>query len=93
MFSQDLSPYFNVAEFAVAAQLDGVEVAVIFDRAYHDGLGGQIESSSPVCLVPTAAVPSVAQGSALELDGVTYQVTRVEPDGTGVTTLALERSA
>jgi len=93
MFVEDLGPFFNAAELAEEATLDGVAVRVILDRAYRDGLGGLVEATAPAALVPTVAVPAVAQGSVLIVVGATYVVAAVEPDGTGVTTLRLERAA
>jgi len=36
-------------------------------------------------------VPDAAQGDTLEIDAVTYTVTEVQPDGTGLTMLMLRK--
>jgi hypothetical protein len=40
--------------------------------------------------LPSAAVPNVKQGDTLVIPAGTFKVAAVEPDGTGVTHLALE---
>lgn len=90
MFAEDLSPFFSAAEFGSAATLDGVAVTGIFDSAYVDVLG--IASRSPMFTLPTANTTATTQASVLVAAGITYRVTSVQPDGTGVTTLLLERS-
>ena len=90
MFTEDLSPFFNTAELATAATLDGAAVTGIFDNAYTDALG--LASREPMYTLPTASAAAATQSSVLVVGGVTYRVTSVQPDGTGVTTLLLERS-
>jgi hypothetical protein len=88
-FAEDLSPFFRVAEFASSATLDGASAAGIFDNEYVDAFG--MASRQPMFTLPTADAASVTQSSVLVVDGVSYRVTRAEPDGTGVTVLMLER--
>lgn len=90
MFAEDLSPFFNAAELATAATLDGAAVTGIFDNAYTEVFG--MASRAPMFMLPTASASSATQASVLVTGGVTYRVTSVQPDGTGVTTLMLERS-
>lgn len=90
MFSEDLSAYFSVAGFASAATLDGAAVTGIFDNAYTEAFG--MASRAPMFTLPTASAASATQASVLVVGGTTYRVTSVQPDGTGVTTLLLERS-
>ena len=90
MFAEDLSPFFNAAEFASSATLDGASVAGIFDNTYAEVFG--MASRAPMFMLPTASAASATQASVLVTGGITYRVTSVQPDGTGVTTLMLERS-
>jgi hypothetical protein len=90
MFTENLAPFFNVAEFASSATLDGASVSGIFDNAYTDIMG--IASRVPMFTLPTASASAATQASVLITGGVTYRVTSVQPDGTGVTALMLERS-
>lgn len=93
MFAEDLSAFFDVAGgFAVNATIGGLPVAGIFDNGYQGALTGAIESSAPTFIAPTANVAAVVQGTAITVNATAYSVTGVEPDGTGVTTLILERA-
>lgn len=72
------------------AVLDNVRVAGIFDNGYASAADG-MASRDPTFMLPTARAARVRQGSTLRIvDGSTYRVTNMEPDGTGVTTLQLE---
>lgn len=94
MFAEDLSAFFDVAGgFAVNATVGAVSFPVIFDNGYQSALGGMVESTGPVCQAKSADVSTVAQGTSITINAVAYRVREVQPDGTGVTTLFLERSA
>lgn len=90
MFVEDLSVFINPdTPGYVLAKVDGVDVGMLFDRAYTGALSGLVESTGPQAVAKSADVAAVVQGSALVIGGVTYTVTGVEPDGTGITTLQL----
>jgi hypothetical protein len=86
MFTEDVTVFFDPAAFAKAATLTvGTTVTtpnVIFDDAYVDPLGA-FESRAPVAWLPVADAGAVAQGSTLVVDGTTYTVVEVLPDGSG----------
>jgi hypothetical protein len=84
---EDLSVFF--ADFNTTATLDGAAVDVIFDNAYADPLG--VATRQPQAMLTTASAAAATQASVLVVGGVTYRVRSMEPDGTGVTTLTLER--
>lgn len=86
-FTEDIAAFFN--DFAVDATLNGADVQVIFDAVYQDPFN--VESCGPVATILTAAVPSVAHGQSLVIGSTTYKVRGIEPDGTGITLLRLER--
>jgi hypothetical protein len=88
MFAEPLDVFFNVAEHAVSAALDGVAVAGIFDNEYADALG--LATRQPRFMLKSSDAASVTQASVLVVEGSTYRVRSIEPDGTGVTLLALE---
>lgn len=87
-FTEPLAGYFGTDDFAVSATLAGVAVTGIFDARYYEPLG-TVEGSQPMFMLPTASAPSAAHGQALVVNGRTYTVVGVEPDGTGVTLLRL----
>lgn len=94
MFAEDLAPFFDIdAGFAQTATVGGSSFPVIFDKAYAPALGNMVESTGPVCQAKTADVSAVVQGTSITIASVSYKVREVQPDGTGVTILFLERAA
>jgi len=92
MFAEDLSAFFNPAELAEAATLDGVAVTGVFDSAYALGSVGPygMASTQPTLTLPTASVIADPVGLACVVLGKSYTVAAHEPDGTGVSRLVLE---
>jgi hypothetical protein len=91
MFTEDLAPFFSVSDFAVAATLNGASVVGIFDAAYYEPLGNDVQSATPIFTLPTTSASSAAHGQSLVIGATTYKVRGVEPDGTGITVLRLEK--
>ena len=90
MFVEDLSPFFNIAEFASDAMLDGVAVRGIFDADYAmQDTGGGVAAVGPVFTLPSASVPALVTGKAFVHNSIVYKVVEPMPDGTGVTVLRL----
>lgn len=90
-FAEDLAPFFSTSDFAVAALWNGANsVNVIFDAEYTEALRGVVEGSGPTALCAASSMPGVAHGDTLVVNGTTYKVRGVEPDGTGVVLLRLE---
>lgn len=94
MFVEDIAAFLDTTTgFATLATLSvGGSAAVIFDNGYQDGLGGLIESSGPRALGSSPDLVSVVQGSTVTINAVVYRVASIQPDGTGMTLLLLERS-
>ena len=84
-FVEDLTPFF--ADFAAVATKSGVAVSGIFDKAYGESFG-LIAGNDPV--FRTASSTGIVRGNTLVIGGVTYTVTHVEPDGTGLDLCRLE---
>lgn len=92
-FTEDLAQFLDTDDFAVAATYNGsTTVNGILDQEYYEvGVGDAgVESSQPVFLCRTADVPAAAHGDTLLIDAITYKVRGVQPDGTGLTRLALK---
>lgn len=90
-FTEDLS-YIEDATtgFAVAATYNGsTTVYGIFDNEYAEA--SNVQGSNPTFTIKTSAIASPAHGDTLVISGTTYKIRGVEPDGTGVTRLQLER--
>lgn len=91
---EDLSVFFNEAEHATLAVLDHVQVAGIFNNGPADALA--MTAQVPTYLLPSAACTRTAYGSRLRIpdlgnDGL-YTVQALEPDGTGMTLLRLQKA-
>ena len=94
MFSESLGVFFDVATgFAVNATYQGATIPVILDQAYMGIDQGDIavDAKDVQVLVQDASVPVVRQGHLLTIGAVVYKISGVEPDGTGLTVLRLER--
>lgn len=98
MFAEDLSAFFNPAEFADTATLGGAPVTGILRAGYDDltFAGPGDAGSSPSFYLAASSVPEKPAGLALVVTSGpaqgTYKVTHHEPDGTGLTTLYLTKS-
>lgn len=90
-FAENFALFFKTADFASAATLAGAPVNGIFDAAYLEPLGNIVEGVGPAFTCAAADVPAVAQGQTLVVNATTYKVRGVEPDGTGVVLLRLEK--
>jgi hypothetical protein len=100
MFTEDLTAFFSTGDFAVdatwtpAAGGGPYTVQVIFENAYQDYPLGEADQAGrvPQCW---ASDTQLAQGSgmkrgdALVINGTSYKVGTVEPDGTGVSRIVL----
>lgn len=90
--------FFSINDFGVEVIYtpDGGSpstVTGIFDNPYLAAdAGGFVEftATSPTFITRTSAITGVAYGDTLTIDSVTYLIREVMPDGTGMTTLALE---
>jgi len=93
MFAEDLTPFFNTAEFASDALLNGVGVKGIFEKKYvSSGSGFGSESTQPAISLPAEKVGPAPAGQVL-FHGVTaYRVVGIDEQGSddSVTTLLLE---
>lgn len=94
-FTEDMTEFFSPAEFADAVTLNGVTVSAIFDNGYSAGSVGSVgmASNQPTLQLASADVPASPVGKVAIVRGVNYRVGAHEPDGTGVSTLYLERTA
>ena len=75
---------------ATVGAVAGVEG--VFDSAYATSFG-LTAGTSPALTVKAADVPAVAQDVTVVIGAASYTVTDVEPDGTGLILLRLDKSA
>lgn len=88
-FVEDFTVF--LADFGQDATLAGASVRVIFEAAgtVLDG----ISAVQPAVKLPTAQVPADYAGVLLVVGGASYTVAEHQPDGTGWSTLLLQRAA
>jgi len=86
---EDLAPYF--AAFGQDCTIAGGTIVGIFDSQYDRALG-IVDSSTPVLTIKTSDWSSVSRGASVTVASVAYTVTGIEPDGTGITLLRLQRT-
>jgi hypothetical protein len=87
-FVEHLASYFT--DFGTDAVIGGASVRGVFDNEYVTSLG-LVDGTHPVFLASSSAVSSSSVGDLITVGGVSYSIGRVEPDGTGMTRLILER--
>ena len=96
-FTEDLAAFFDVAGgFASSALYDGTTtITGIFDDAHElAALGMAMQAAAgPQFLCRAADVAADPVGKSLVVNGITYSIAEHQPDGTGMTTLILKRSA
>ena len=91
MFAEDLTAFFSEAEFSVPCALPGgAVVQVIFDQPHAEA--SFMEASNPSALGRTADLDALGHGAEVSVGGVAWRVVGVQPDGTGLTRLILERA-
>jgi len=90
--TEDLAPFF--ADFAVDATVNGQAVRGIFDNGFASAEVGLVgmSSSRPMLTLPTAGLSADPVGQTAVVGGTSYLVAAHQPDGTGVSTLMLERA-
>ena len=94
----ELAVFFEADDFAVAATYtpDGgspVTISGIFDNEFFEADAGGMVSvaiQQPRFQCSTSSVSGAEEGDALVVNGVSYTIRVVQPDGTGVTMLVLE---
>lgn len=91
-FVEDLTPFF--ADFGVDGTLAGSPVRVIFDEPGRPQLGGVgMAARDPQVQIATASVPASYLNAALVIPQGSFKVLEHLPDGTGLSTLMLKRTA
>lgn len=84
---------YLLADFGVDVTIGGSTIKAIFDNDYQPvdaGGGVPFAIQQAMILCRSADVTSIAEGSLLTIAGSSYAVTDIQPDGEGMTMLALE---
>jgi hypothetical protein len=96
-FAEDLTQFFDPAGFAVpaTATLAGgpVVIQVIFDQPYAQGLGDLMSASQPQFIARSSDAAALQVGTPVQIEGTQWLVAQpVQADGTGISTVLLERA-
>ncbi len=79
-----------LADFGVTVVYGAYTFTGIYDKAYVETAGIADYRPTVTCRSSDVTGASVAAGGAITVDGTSYTVVIIEPDGTGFTTLVLE---
>ena len=98
-FAEDFSIFFDDAGFGVEFTYtpkigSSITATGIFDAAYFgaEGVDVNVASSQPRITVETALIPNPEYGELINVNDQDYTIVGMQPDGTGVTTLILEKT-
>lgn len=78
-----------MADFGVSAKVGTTFVTGIFDNAEADTFG-MVANTRSVLTVATEDIPAAAVGTTVVVNGTTYTIAELQPDGTGITRLMLK---
>lgn len=93
----DLAGYFDTDAHGVAATItingSSSTLNVILNKEYFaidPGFGTEVEGTQPVATGRSSDMTNVAVGDTILISSITYNITNVQPDGVGITSLVLE---
>lgn len=85
-FSEDLSIFFNPADFAETALLNDTTIHGIFSQ--RSVIINQVETTAPVF---TCKAMAAQHGDVLAINHVRYRIIGIHLDGTGIAAFILEQ--
>lgn len=93
--ADDRAVFLNTYEFGVTATFTGLSGAPTIDGIFDDPsalANANVMSTDPFFRCRTADIPSGAgDGTRLQVNATDYTIRNLEPDGTGMTVLQLEK--
>ncbi len=89
----DLSAIFgdDMPGYALAS-IGASNVPGLLMNTYSEGFG-MVGGTQPVLRCASADVSAVVEGTAITINSVAYTARAVEPDGTGITLIRLEKAS
>ena len=92
--TEDLTAFFDIGEFAdvaiIKASSETLTVNGIFDNGFQEVLG--MGGSKPTFLCVESDVVKAKIRHQLAVNSKSYLIAEKEPDGTGLTTITLEKA-
>lgn len=96
VIAADRSVFVNPDDFGTEAEFQPaddfpVALSLLFDADYKsvDLATGVLESKGPAAILKEEDAPGLSHGTRFVIDGMTYTVTGVEPDGEGMVLVTL----
>lgn len=83
MFAEDLTVFFDVAEFASVATWGSLTANVILSSPTEDMLGGRALGVAYEAVLASTDLPDISRNEEIAVDGVSYVVREVRRDGDG----------
>jgi hypothetical protein len=90
MFAENFSTFFK--DFGVQATLGLASVRGVFDNAFVDAGGLGAYGTQPIFTCASADLAGVQVGQSATVQATAYRIVGIEPDGTGVSVVRLERT-
>lgn len=91
--TEDLTVFLSDSEFSVIAVFSVGNTAITcdgnYDEGFSDGLG--VEGFKPTFYCIESIVAEVKRKTRVAINGVNFSVAGKQPDGTGFTTIILEK--
>lgn len=97
-FTEDLSPFFELSDFAVEATIKNGSTTVRTAKVIFDSIAGpldvlaaEVQAGSPKARIKTDDLAGVVLNThTIVINSVTYRIVGREDDGTGVSTILLK---
>jgi hypothetical protein len=91
-FTENFSNFINPATpgYVLAAIL-GNDVGAIFDKNYQQSF--EMNGSNTVIFLASSDLGAAEQGTAVVIDSVNYTIANIEPDGSGISTVQLQKAS
>jgi hypothetical protein len=90
-FAENLDEFFDTTDgAAITATIAGASVKAYFGKPSAEAL--LVAGDQPTLLVKSTDVASTVRGAAVVVSGVSYTVAKIDPDGTGLSRVTLEKA-
>jgi len=88
----DLDSFLDEDDFATEATWNGETLTGLFDNGYEAaGPGGEVSSGLPSITFKDSDISGMLHGDVITIETIDYNVLRIEPDGTGLSTIYLSQ--
>lgn len=92
MFAENLAQFFDTEAHGVNMTVGASTVPGIFNNGYGEALGASGAEPTFTCEAAVLAAASGTVGAAVSVNGTNYTIAELQPDGTGVVVVILERA-